>query len=146
MSQQNWDRVFSERPYHRDPDVGVNLTEVKNSGLATTTPPLGAAASVNVTADFSSWKYDGYAEADTAILGTTQKLVNRLMWTYTSVFFAQPFEVAKMVLQVRNAEEQLAEDDGRGPRTPLGSSYGDRSSRVRSSKLPATTRVGEEFR
>jgi len=130
----------AERPYHPNTTAPVlpDFGDVKsNSSLPVSSPTRGGSgtASVNVSADFSSWKYDAYAEGESAALGSAQKLVNKLIVTYTSLLFAQPFEAAKVVLQVRSAEDVSVEEGGRILGTP-SQTYGDRTSRVKSFLIP----------
>ncbi|SPO00757.1 related to chromosome segregation protein Cse1p [Cephalotrichum gorgonifer] len=54
----------------------------------------------------SSWKkYEGYLEDETSALGSVQQLLDKLLWKYASVLTAQPFEVAKVLLQVKLGDD-----------------------------------------
>jgi fusion and transport protein UGO1 len=60
----------------------------------------------------SDLDYDSYfPESSPSIAGHAKKLLDHALWNYTSVLLAQPFEVAKTILQVHEARAQL---DGLG--------------------------------
>lgn len=60
--------------------------------------------------DLRDWSSrSGSAPASSfSLLRDARQLVDDLLWRYASVLMAQPFEVAKTILQVRSAEEALA--------------------------------------
>ena len=62
----------------------------------------------NILADMDYKEYTPGASPSNAVIG--KHLVEQAMWKYTSIFLAQPFEVAKTVLQV-----QLLESDQQSP-------------------------------
>jgi fusion and transport protein UGO1 len=43
-----------------------------------------------------------------SMVQNVKDLIDELLWKYTSVLMAQPFEVAKTLLQVRNQDENAA--------------------------------------
>lgn len=55
---------------------------------------------------FSDLDYRDYvSDASPSTIQTIKDVIDELMWKYTSVLMAQPFEVAKTVLQVRSHDE-----------------------------------------
>lgn len=58
---------------------------------------------------FSDLDYRDYAsDVSPSTVQTVKDLIDELMWKYTSVLMAQPFEVAKTILQVRSHDELAA--------------------------------------
>ena len=60
---------------------------------------------------------DYIAEPSSSVVQTVKDLLDELLWKYTSVLMAQPFDVAKTILQVRSQEESAAPAV---PMTPVG--------------------------
>ncbi|OAQ95776.1 hypothetical protein LLEC1_07732 [Akanthomyces lecanii] len=55
---------------------------------------------------FGDLDYKGYMDEDAPSMARSAKeLLDDLVWKYTSVLMAQPFEVAKTILQARNQDE-----------------------------------------
>ena len=53
--------------------------------------------------------YNTYLGDDTpSAVQNIKDLLDELLWKYTSVLMAQPFEVAKVILQVRDQDESAA--------------------------------------
>lgn len=92
---------FSSRPYVKAQRTSLRSPDVKPDSAATT------AAASSIRDDLSSsWrKYEGYLEDETSALGNAQQLLDRLLWKYVSVLTAQPFEVAKALLQVKLGDD-----------------------------------------
>ena len=97
------------RPYYIPPSVGNladvshNVSSAANLGskhASTSTNSFGSSAR-NILADMD---YSDYI-SDSGPSGTEvmKGLVEQALWKYTSVFLAQPFDVAKTVLQVQFA-------------------------------------------
>ena len=100
------------RPYYippsvgNPPDVSQNASSAANLGskhASTSTNNFGSSAR-NILADMN---YSDYI-SDSGPSGTEvmKALVEQALWKYTSVFLAQPFEVAKTVLQVQLAGQE----------------------------------------
>ncbi|KAL8998907.1 MAG: hypothetical protein Q9169_002126 [Polycauliona sp. 2 TL-2023] len=98
------------RPYYVPPSVGAtagasprsqpppNLASKHGSSQSTTSPGFGSSAR-NILADMD---YSDYlSEASPSSTATFKSLAEQAAWKYTSVFLAQPFDVAKTLLQVR---------------------------------------------
>ncbi|KAK2778371.1 mitochondrial fusion and transport protein ugo1 [Emmonsiellopsis sp. PD_33] len=106
------------RPYYIPPSIGLP----KAPPNAPPPPAAGALASKtnirNSTRDiFSDFDYSEYlGEASPTISDSIKELVDKALWRYGSVLMAQPFEVAKTILQVyvvQEAQEELSSRDQR---------------------------------
>ena len=99
------------RPYYIPPSVGTRplsgttSSAAANSGSSKPTssfsdprPSLGSSARDLLSdLDYSEYLSDSSPSATAVVKG----LVDRALWKYSSVLLAQPFEVAKTVLQVQ---------------------------------------------
>jgi len=93
------------RPYYIPPSIGlppetpVNATPA--GGRAPAPPPSSSKTSFGSSARdiLSDLEYGDYLTDSPSAAAMAKKLANQAMWNYTSVFLAQPFEVAKTVLQ-----------------------------------------------
>ncbi|KAG6009379.1 hypothetical protein E4U21_002689 [Claviceps maximensis] len=96
------------RPYYRAPVIGETTDPVS---IATATAAGGgggryASKARHVLADID---YRGYLnDSSPSVMQTVKELVDELIWKYTSVLMAQPFEVAKTILQARDQDENAA--------------------------------------
>lgn len=55
---------------------------------------------------FSDLDYKDYiSEPSPSVVGNIKEVINELMWKYTTVFLAQPFDAAKLILQVRSQDD-----------------------------------------
>lgn len=99
------------RPYYVPPSVGPvqdlhNTTSTstyigsKHASTGTATNSFGSSAR-NILADMDYSEFIPAASPSSSEIG--KQLVEQAIWKYTSVFLAQPFEVAKTVLQVQLA-------------------------------------------
>ena len=106
------------RPYYIPPSVGPsgpqNGTLATNAGSkhvsSTSTNSFGSSAR-NILADMDYTDYIPESSPSSTVV--IKGLVEQAIWKYTSVFLAQPFEVAKTVLQVqagREAQKSLAKE------------------------------------
>ena len=97
------------RPYYIPPSVGshsdphINTSTASNVGskhasIPTATNSFGSSAR-NILADMD---YSEYIDASPSNTDIGKQLVEQALWKYLSVFLAQPFEVAKTVLQVQH--------------------------------------------
>ncbi|KAF2170728.1 hypothetical protein M409DRAFT_18701 [Zasmidium cellare ATCC 36951] len=90
------------RPYYIPPSIGP-----KPSVSASQTPAIGRTSAPRPSASISSTARDLFPELDLDLKSTTSEawqhtrsLFDTLAWRYTSVLLAQPFDVAKTILQV----------------------------------------------
>ncbi|CZR56489.1 related to chromosome segregation protein Cse1p [Phialocephala subalpina] len=104
------------RPYYKPPSIGIphdppNTTSSGTHGLG---PRNGSAASYASSARdmFSDMDYSDYlSDTSPSALESVRKQVDDWFYKYMSILLAQPFDVAKTILQVRS---QVLED-GLGP-------------------------------
>ena len=92
------------RPYYLPPSIGE--TPVWNSNAS-----AGASTASSTSFAFPNIDYSDYIpEASPSLTGSVKRLIDQALWKYASVLTAQPFEVAKMILQVRVAQEEDLDD------------------------------------
>jgi len=115
------------RPYYIPPSVGprplsgansssaANLGSKPTSSFSDPRPSLGSSARDLLSdLDYSDYLSDKTPSSTAVVKG----LVDRALWKYSSVLLAQPFEVAKTVLQVQldaSPHEALNKDMRRRP-------------------------------
>ena len=87
------------RPYYRPPSIGNPPSPNLPNATSSTGASLGAGAG-NILSGFSYDDVVGDTSSWTGGIGI-KALLDDAIWKYSSVFMAQPFEVAKVVLQVR---------------------------------------------
>lgn len=90
------DEEFSSRPYVKAQRTSFRVPDAK---------PATPASSIRDDLSSSWRKYEGYLEDDTSAFGSAQQLLDKLLWKYVSVLTAQPFEVAKVLLQVKLGDD-----------------------------------------
>lgn len=100
------------RPYYIPPSVGPppdfsqDHTSTSNVGskyaasASATTSSFGSSAR-NILADMDYTDY--LSESSPSPADIVKRLLEQALWKYTSIFLAQPFEVAKTVLQVQHS-------------------------------------------
>ncbi|KAH7353121.1 mitochondrial carrier domain-containing protein [Pyrenochaeta sp. MPI-SDFR-AT-0127] len=99
------------RPYYIPPSIGLppDLPQNHSSSPPTyasrsTKPSLGSQAR-DILSDLD---YDSYfPNSSPTVAEHAKKLLDQALWNYTSVLLAQPFEVAKTLLQIQEARGQL---------------------------------------
>ncbi len=95
------------RPYYTPPSIG----EPRDAGPGPSAAPLPLGNATGKYASrtrniFSDIDYKHYiAEPSPSAIKTVTDLVDELVWQYASVLMAQPFEVAKTLLQVRSQDD-----------------------------------------
>ncbi|KAL1894075.1 hypothetical protein Cpir12675_003859 [Ceratocystis pirilliformis] len=83
--------------------VNVTASAVKTSATATSAAGRYSSKARDM---FSDLDYKDYiSEPSPSVVTTARELLDDMMWKYTSVLMSQPFEVAKVLLQVRTCEE-----------------------------------------
>lgn len=104
MSSTNRDGVNPLRPYYRAPTIGEQSDAYTRANNATASP------TANANTQYASKARDMFPDLDyrdymndpsPSTIRSVKEFVDELLWKYTSVLMAQPFEVAKTVLQVR---------------------------------------------
>lgn len=98
------------RPYYIPPSIGPpadvpqNQTSAAPYSSRTAKPSLGSQAR-DILSDLD---YDSYfPDTSPTVAGHAKRLLDQALWNYTSVLLAQPFEVAKTILQIHEASGQL---------------------------------------
>jgi fusion and transport protein UGO1 len=103
------------RPYYIPPSIGLPADVPQNqtaaapysarvSNSSSSKPSLGSQARDML----SDLDYDSYfPETSPTVAGHAKRLLDQALWNYTSVLLAQPFEVAKTILQIHEASGQL---------------------------------------
>ncbi|KAF2203773.1 mitochondrial carrier [Delitschia confertaspora ATCC 74209] len=100
------------RPYYIPPSIGLPPDSSAPNGTATSSPSYSSASTKPSFGSqardiLSDLDYGDYFPDNTPTLAEhAKRLVDQALWNYTSVLLAQPFEVAKTVLQVHLAVEQ----------------------------------------
>lgn len=121
------------RPYYVPPSIGIPADQTPN-----TTAPKAASSGAGIgksARDFlSDLDYGGpFLDKDgPTVAETGKKFVDQAIWKYTSVLLAQPFDVAKTILQVRLAAaasdaepETKTPSSRRRTASPLDAKYSD---------------------
>jgi fusion and transport protein UGO1 len=91
------------RPYYKPPSIGLPEPNPNLTGPAS--PPLipkrmGSSSNRDFRDLLSDLDYGDYLpDASPSVADMAKKLVDRTIYSYTSTVMAQPFEVAKVVLQ-----------------------------------------------
>ncbi len=107
----NREGVNPLRPYYIRPSIGERVDKVSVPAANPFAEPRNATTSAtnNYTSkarDMFDLDYKGYLTDDTpSMTQNVKELLDDLVWKYTSVLMAQPFEVAKTILQTRNQDE-----------------------------------------
>lgn len=89
------------RPYYVPPSIGDFSTPSVNATASASKPSASSSSFAFPDIDYS----DYIPEGSPSVLSSLKSLLDQAVWKYTSVVMAQPFEVAKLVLQVRVAQE-----------------------------------------
>ncbi len=95
------------RPYYRPPSIGIphDAPGATSSGTHGLGPKNGSAASYASSARdmFSELDYGDYLSDNTpTALESVRRQVDEWFYKYTSIMLSQPFDVAKLILQVRS--------------------------------------------
>ncbi|KAH8731723.1 mitochondrial carrier domain-containing protein [Phaeosphaeriaceae sp. PMI808] len=135
------------RPYYIPPSIGPPTESAQNQGnqtyqtyqshQTTKATSLGSQAR-DILGDLD---YDSYfPDTSPTVAGHAKRLVDQALWNYTSILLAQPFEVAKTILQIHEATGGLpkleaiteGKEWGRGGGRSSGSNSGGGSRKGRS--------------
>ena len=114
------------RPYYIPPSIGLPPDAAgANTSTSSTYPPKGFTSSSSTSPKhdfrelFPDLDYGDYIGDKSEGLGDLAKrILDQAIWNYASVFLAQPFEVAKVILQCHEAGVHTL---GSAPSTPLNS-------------------------
>ena len=92
------------RPYYVPPSIGTD--SIPNATSSNVKPSTQGSAFAFPDIDYS----DYIPEASPSLTGTVKAYIDQAFWKYTTVVLGQPFEVAKLILQARVAQDD--EDEG----------------------------------
>ncbi|KAL1835423.1 hypothetical protein VTJ49DRAFT_6744 [Mycothermus thermophilus] len=102
------DGVNPLRPYYIPPSIREAPEPLPTPGpkpFAAQPPPTGRYAT-KARDIFSDLDYKDYiAEPSPSVVQTVKELLDELLWKYMSVLMAQPFEVAKTIMQIRAQDD-----------------------------------------
>lgn len=110
------------RPYYIPPTIGDQAAHTSNipgpTAFSRTTPSTSSSAPSQSHASppgqyaskardiFSDLDYKDYiSDPSPSVVRSVKDVVDELIWKYSSVFLAQPFEAAKLLLQVRAQDD-----------------------------------------
>ncbi|KAF2841349.1 mitochondrial carrier [Patellaria atrata CBS 101060] len=113
------------RPYYKPPSIGLQPEPAHNTAR-THNPQKGPQSNFRSSARdiLSDLDYGDYIpDGSPSVAGMAKKLMDQAIWNYTSVLLAQPFEVAKIILQVHIASDKTQATKPTPSSTPRG--YGD---------------------
>lgn len=98
------ERVEPVVPGPKDFSTAASRNATASTAIATSSRYANKAR--DMFGDLGDLDYKAYLDDDSPSMARTVKdLLDDLIWKYTSVLMAQPFEVAKTILQARNQDE-----------------------------------------
>lgn len=89
------------RPYYIPSTIG-HEPAVHHATVSAQKPAVAGSSFSFPDLDYSDYVPEGSA----SVAGSLKKLLDGAVWKYTSVLMAQPFEVAKLILQVHVAQDE----------------------------------------
>ncbi|KAK3308509.1 mitochondrial carrier domain-containing protein [Chaetomium strumarium] len=101
------DGVNPLRPYYIPPSIGEPPEALPTPGPRAFAQSNSTGRYASKARDiFSDIDYKDYiAEPSPSVVQTIKEVLDELLWKYTSVLMAQPFEVAKTIMQVRAQDD-----------------------------------------
>ncbi|TFB04550.1 Mitochondrial fusion and transport protein ugo1 [Trichoderma ghanense] len=125
MSYTKEHAVNPLRPYHRPPTIEERAEPVSIpssnpfSGGNSYDVASGAKYASKAKNMLNDLDYKELMSDSPSVVESARELVDELIWKYMSVLLGQPFEVAKMILQVRDQDEKAALVGAAEPETPV---------------------------
>ncbi|KIW92521.1 uncharacterized protein Z519_06368 [Cladophialophora bantiana CBS 173.52] len=98
------------RPYYVPPSIGTE--PLPNATLGGSKPSTQGPSFAFPDIDYSEYISDN----SPSLPGSVKSIVDRALWKYANVVLAQPFEVAKLILQTRVAQDDEEEGEDKRPR------------------------------
>ena len=100
------------RPYYVPPSIGLAPDVAANTTISSSAAAPRGSIGSSARDIFSEFDYGGplFDTDSPSIAEMGKKILDQALWKYTSVLLAQPFDVAKTILQVRLAAGAEAED------------------------------------
>ncbi|KAH6626536.1 mitochondrial carrier domain-containing protein [Chaetomium sp. MPI-SDFR-AT-0129] len=110
MANHHHDGVNPLRPYYIPPSIGEPAEAVPTPGPRAFAQPNVVNSSDRYASKardiFSDLDYKDYiADPSPSVVQTVKEVLDELLWKYSSVLMAQPFEVAKTIMQVRAQDD-----------------------------------------
>lgn len=106
------------RPYYIPPTIGDQATQPSNipgpTAFSRTAPTPSSSSHASPPGQYASKARDIFSDLDykdyisdpsPSVVRSVKDVVDELIWKYSSVFLAQPFEAAKLLLQVRAQDD-----------------------------------------
>lgn len=115
------------RPYYVPPSIGLspnpadNASPAANAAASPTTKVFGSSAR-DLLSDLD---YSDYLESSPSVSDWVRDVLDRALWKYASVLTAQPFDVAKTILQVYVVPDAQDGQTPRDDRYRSNQGYGD---------------------
>lgn len=125
MSYTKEHAVNPLRPYHRPPTIEERAEPVSIpssnpfSGGNSYDVASGAKYASKAKNMLNDLDYKELMSDSPSVVESARELVDELIWKYMSVLLGQPFEVAKMILQVRDQDDKAALAVPAEPETPV---------------------------
>ncbi|CAF9903221.1 MAG: hypothetical protein GOMPHAMPRED_000139 [Gomphillus americanus] len=95
------------RPYHNPTSYippSIDATVFPGPSTSKSRPAPGLNLSSSAREVISDLDYSDYlSDGSTSVLAIVKRLIDQGLWKYTSILLAQPFEVAKIILQIQDA-------------------------------------------
>lgn len=90
------------RPYYVPPQIGLSPGPATSNASAPPNAPSASTKAFGSSARdlLSDLDYSDYLESSPSVSDWVREALDRAVWRYTSVLMAQPFDVAKTILQV----------------------------------------------
>jgi mitochondrial fusion and transport protein UGO1 len=93
------------RPYYIPPSIGIASENLLNS--SSSIPKQSGGGTPSSSFSLGDLDYTDYLpDSSPSISGSVKDLIDKTVWKYASVLMAQPFEVAKLILQVHVAQDE----------------------------------------
>jgi mitochondrial fusion and transport protein UGO1 len=115
------------RPYYVPPSIGITSEPAANATAGASRANEGTSSSFS----FPDLDYSDYlSDASPSVTSSLKKFLDQAVWKYTNVLMAQPFEVAKLILQVNVAQDvdlngTIGQAGDRGAWNSLQEEYGE---------------------
>lgn len=117
FTKMSGDQQNPLRPYYVPPVIGPSQPIPNAAGPAyksNSKPVPSASSSKGLNDLFSNFNYGDYLDGSPTTAQLVKEKLDQALWNYTSVLLAQPFEVAKVVLQCYDAGGFMVEDGKEG--------------------------------
>jgi fusion and transport protein UGO1 len=106
IMSNNGDGVNPLRPYYIPPTIGEapDVQPAARPSYSRGNATTGSGYASKARDMLQDLDYNYLNESQPSMVQNVKDMVDELIWKYTSVLMAQPFEVAKMILQTRDQD------------------------------------------